>query len=161
MARTDTKGAIFGVERRDKTALTVSDVRSIAAEVAATLIAQTSANPVNGGLGSTVQSLIGQVTGTPDANANINTTITAGSVTQAQLAAALLVFLTTRSNHTGKEIVPPQSYTLAQANALTGLTGGEIVLITDTAGGQEPCWYDNTVASGTKWRRVGDRSIAN
>lgn len=56
-------------------------------------------------------------------------------------------------------------YTLSAANALTGLTGGEMVLITNLSDGSttvpEPCWYDDTVASGTKWRRFSDRSIAD
>lgn len=54
---------------------------------------------------------------------------------------------------------PPM--TLAQANALAGVQDGQPVLITDLAGGREPCWYDITVVSGTKWRRFSDRSIAN
>jgi len=51
--------------------------------------------------------------------------------------------------------------TLAAANALTGVTDFQMVAITDLAGGREPCWHDSTVASGTKWRRFSDRSIAN
>lgn len=51
--------------------------------------------------------------------------------------------------------------TLAAANALTGVVDFQMVAITDLAGGREPCWYDSTVASGTKWRRFSDRSIAN
>lgn len=51
--------------------------------------------------------------------------------------------------------------TLAAANALTGVADFQMVAITDLAGGREPCWYDATVASGTKWRRFSDRSIAN
>lgn len=51
--------------------------------------------------------------------------------------------------------------TLAAANALTGVADFQMVAITDLAGGREPCWYDSTVASGTKWRRFSDRSIAN
>lgn len=54
---------------------------------------------------------------------------------------------------------PPM--TLAQANALSPVLDGQPVLITDLSGGREPCWYDETVASGTKWRRFSDRSIAN
>lgn len=54
-----------------------------------------------------------------------------------------------------------QAMTLAQANALASPTDFQMVAITDLAGGREPCWYDGTVASGTKWRRVSDRSIAN
>lgn len=53
------------------------------------------------------------------------------------------------------------SMTLAAANALTGVADFQMVAITDLAGGREPCWYDATVASGTKWRRFSDRSIAN
>ncbi|MDC7800307.1 hypothetical protein PQS91_10650 [Stenotrophomonas geniculata] len=51
--------------------------------------------------------------------------------------------------------------TLAAANALTGVNDFQMVAITDLTGGREPCWYDSTVASGTKWRRFSDRSIAN
>ncbi len=51
--------------------------------------------------------------------------------------------------------------TLAEANALTGVGDFQMVAITDLAGGREPCWYDSTVATGTKWRRFSDRSIAN
>lgn len=51
--------------------------------------------------------------------------------------------------------------TLAAANALTGVNDFQLVAITDLTGGREPCWYDSTVASGTKWRRFSDRSIAN
>lgn len=54
---------------------------------------------------------------------------------------------------------PPM--TLAQANAMAPVADGQPVLITDLAGGREPCWYDATVASGTKFRRFSDRSIAN
>ncbi len=54
---------------------------------------------------------------------------------------------------------PPM--TLAQANALTPVADGQPVLITDLAGGREPCWYDATVPSGTRFRRFSDRSIAN
>lgn len=54
-----------------------------------------------------------------------------------------------------------QSMTLAQANALASPTDFQMVAITDLTGGREPCWYDATVASGTKWRRFSDRSIAN
>lgn len=53
-----------------------------------------------------------------------------------------------------------QPMTLAAANALTGVSDFQMVAITDLAGGREPCWYDATVASGTKWRRFSDRSIA-
>lgn len=53
------------------------------------------------------------------------------------------------------------SMTLAAANALTGVNDFQLVAITDLTGGREPCWYDATVASGTKWRRFSDRSIAN
>lgn len=53
------------------------------------------------------------------------------------------------------------SMDLAAANALTGVADFQMVAITDLAGGREPCWYDATVASGTKWRRFSDRSIAN
>lgn len=53
------------------------------------------------------------------------------------------------------------SMTLSAANALTGVVDFQMVAITDLAGGREPCWYDATVASGTKWRRFSDRSIAN
>lgn len=55
----------------------------------------------------------------------------------------------------------PQVLTLAQANALAGVLDGQEVLITDLAGGREPCWYDTTISSGTRWRRYSDRSIAN
>lgn len=55
--------------------------------------------------------------------------------------------------------LPPM--TLVVANALTGVADFQMVAITDLAGGREPCWYDSTVASGTKWRRFSDRSIAN
>lgn len=52
--------------------------------------------------------------------------------------------------------------TLAQANALTPVSLGRMVIITDLAtGNPEPCWYDSTVVSGTKWRRFSDRSIAS
>lgn len=52
--------------------------------------------------------------------------------------------------------------TLAQANALTPVSLGRMVIITDLAtGNPEPCWYDATVVSGTKWRRFSDRSIAS
>lgn len=51
--------------------------------------------------------------------------------------------------------------TLAAANSLTGVNDFQLVAITDLTGGREPCWYDSTVASGTKWRRFSDRSIAN
>lgn len=54
-----------------------------------------------------------------------------------------------------------QSMTLAQANALASPTDFQMVAITDLAGGREPCWYDATVPSGTKWRRFSDRSFAN
>lgn len=54
-----------------------------------------------------------------------------------------------------------QSMTLAQANALASPSDFQMVAITDLTGGREPCWYDATVASGTKWRRFSDRSIAN
>lgn len=54
-----------------------------------------------------------------------------------------------------------QSMTLAEANSLAAPTDFQMVAITDLAGGREPCWYDSTVASGTKWRRFSDRSIAN
>lgn len=55
-------------------------------------------------------------------------------------------------------IFPPM--TLAAANALTGVAYGQAVLITDVATGAEPCWYDTTIPSGTKWRKCTDRSIA-
>lgn len=55
----------------------------------------------------------------------------------------------------------PQVMTLAQANALSGALDGQEVLITDLAGGREPCWYDGSISSGTRWRRYSDRSIAN
>ncbi|HDS1100458.1 TPA: hypothetical protein ACOEPF_000436 [Stenotrophomonas maltophilia] len=51
--------------------------------------------------------------------------------------------------------------TLAAANALTGVQDFQVVGITDLSGGRELCWYDATVATGTKWRRFSDRSIAN
>lgn len=51
--------------------------------------------------------------------------------------------------------------TLAAANALTGVNDFQLVAITDLTGGREPCWYDSTVTSGTKWRRFSDRSIAS
>lgn len=51
--------------------------------------------------------------------------------------------------------------TLAQANALASPADFQMVAITDLTGGREPCWYDATVASGTKWRRFSDRSIAS
>lgn len=51
--------------------------------------------------------------------------------------------------------------TLAEANALTPVALGRMVIITDlTTGNPEPCWYDATLPSGTKWRRFSDRSIA-
>lgn len=51
--------------------------------------------------------------------------------------------------------------TLAQANALTPVALGRMVIITDlSTGNPEPCWYDATLPSGTKWRRFSDRSIA-
>lgn len=53
------------------------------------------------------------------------------------------------------------SMTLAAANALTGVNDFQMVAITDLTGGREPCWYDATIASGTKWRRFSDRSVAN
>lgn len=55
----------------------------------------------------------------------------------------------------------PQAMTLAQANALSSPQDFQIVAIVDLAGGREPCWYDASVASGTKWRRFSDRSIAS
>lgn len=54
----------------------------------------------------------------------------------------------------------PQAMTLAQANALANPQDFQIVAITDLTGGREPCWYDASVSSGTKWRRFSDRSIA-
>ncbi|WP_164241920.1 hypothetical protein [Stenotrophomonas maltophilia] len=54
-----------------------------------------------------------------------------------------------------------QSMTLADANALPNPSDFQMVAITDLIGGREPCWYDATIASGTKWRRFSDRSIAN
>jgi len=63
------------------------------------------------------------------------------------------------SNVPALNILTPM--TLAAANALTGVADFQMVAITDLAGGREPCWYDSTVASGTKWRRFSDRSIAN
>ncbi len=54
-----------------------------------------------------------------------------------------------------------QSMTLADANALPNPSDFQMVAIIDLTGGREPCWYDATVASGTKWRRFSDRSIAN
>lgn len=56
---------------------------------------------------------------------------------------------------------PLQILTLAQANALVNPSDFDRVAITDLAGGREICFYDATVASGTKWRRTSDRSIAN
>lgn len=56
---------------------------------------------------------------------------------------------------------PPPAMTLAAANALTGVADFQIVAITDLIGGRELCWYDATVATGTKWRRFSDRSIAS
>lgn len=56
---------------------------------------------------------------------------------------------------------PLQILTLAQANALVNPGDFDRVAITDLAGGREICFYDTTVASGTKWRRTSDRSIAN
>lgn len=56
---------------------------------------------------------------------------------------------------------PLQILTLAQANALVNPADFDRVAITDLAGGREICFYDTTVASGTKWRRTSDRSIAN
>lgn len=54
-----------------------------------------------------------------------------------------------------------QSMTLAEANALVGVSLGYMVIITDlSTGNPEPCWYDATSTSGTKWRRFSDRSIA-
>ncbi len=55
----------------------------------------------------------------------------------------------------------PPAMTLAAANALTGVQDFQVVGITDLSGGREPCFYDATVATGTKWRRFSDRSIAN
>ncbi|WP_102789519.1 hypothetical protein [Stenotrophomonas bentonitica] len=55
----------------------------------------------------------------------------------------------------------PPAMTLAAANALTGVQDFQVVGITDLSGGREPCFYDPTVATGTKWRRFSDRSIAN
>ena len=55
-------------------------------------------------------------------------------------------------------VFPPM--TLADANALVGVAYGQAVLITDVATGAEPCWYDTTIPSGTKWRKCTDRSIA-
>lgn len=63
------------------------------------------------------------------------------------------------SNVPALNILPP--VTLSAANAMTGVADFQMVAITDLAGGREPCWYDATVASGTKWRRFSDRSIAN
>ncbi|YCT77693.1 hypothetical protein QV000_07475 [Stenotrophomonas maltophilia] len=54
-----------------------------------------------------------------------------------------------------------QAMTLAEANALASPSDFQMVAITDLTGGREPCWYDATVATGTKWRRFSDRSIAN
>jgi hypothetical protein len=54
-----------------------------------------------------------------------------------------------------------QAMTLAEANSLVGVTLGYMVIITDlSTGNPEPCWYDATITSGTKWRRFSDRSIA-
>lgn len=51
--------------------------------------------------------------------------------------------------------------TLAQANALANPQDFQMVAIVDLTGGREPCWYDASVGSGTKWRRFSDRSIAS
>lgn len=58
-------------------------------------------------------------------------------------------------------VLPAVTLAEANANALTGVADFQMVAIKDLAGGREPCWYDSTVASGTKWRRFSDRSIAN
>ncbi|XQA72063.1 hypothetical protein ACM9XA_11225 [Xanthomonas sacchari] len=54
-----------------------------------------------------------------------------------------------------------QAMTLAQANALANPQDFQMVAIVDLTGGREPCWYDASVGSGTKWRRFSDRSIAS
>ncbi|XQA74590.1 hypothetical protein ACM9XA_03370 [Xanthomonas sacchari] len=54
-----------------------------------------------------------------------------------------------------------QAMTLAEANALANPQDFQMVAIVDLTGGREPCWYDASVGSGTKWRRFSDRSIAS
>jgi hypothetical protein len=46
------------------------------------------------------------------------------------------------------------SYTVVNANAITGRETGEMVYITNETGGAVPAFFD-----GTNWRRVTDRSI--
>ena len=55
----------------------------------------------------------------------------------------------------------PPTVTLSAASAMTGVQNGQTVIITDLSGGGEPCWYDNSIPSGVKWRRYSDRSIAS
>ncbi|XTQ92548.1 hypothetical protein ACQR5W_11545 [Xanthomonas sacchari] len=54
-----------------------------------------------------------------------------------------------------------QAMTLAEANALANPQDFQMIAIVDLTGGREPCWYDASVSSGTKWRRFSDRSIAS
>lgn len=49
-----------------------------------------------------------------------------------------------------------KSYTVAQVAALTGAQAGEIVYVSDEAGGAVLAFYD-----GTNWRRVTDRAIVS
>ncbi|MCW0413467.1 hypothetical protein NG831_06610 [Xanthomonas sacchari] len=60
---------------------------------------------------------------------------------------------------TASNVLP--AMTLAQANALANPQDFQMVAIVDLTGGREPCWYDASVGSGTKWRRFSDRSIAS
>lgn len=46
------------------------------------------------------------------------------------------------------------SYTVAQANALTGVATGAQAFITNESGGAQPASFD-----GTNWRRYTDRAV--
>lgn len=48
------------------------------------------------------------------------------------------------------------SYTVAEVNALTGMTPGDMVFVSDETGGATMAFYD-----GTDWRRIQDRQIVS
>ena len=53
-----------------------------------------------------------------------------------------------------REPVPHDSYTVSEANALTGLQSGDMIFVSDETGGATMAFYD-----GSDWRRIQDRAV--
>ncbi len=53
-----------------------------------------------------------------------------------------------------REPVPHDSYTVTEANNLTGLNSGDMIFVSNETGGATMAFYD-----GSDWRRVQDRAV--